>query len=103
LGALEVASATADLGDLVVAERGDGAVEVVELLAGRDRLRFGGRPVTAHPEHLGTVDTAGAGEPADVELVAEAVRSLRPLGCAAHVSQVLAGADRDAVHEPGGM
>src|SRR5206468_3299372 len=97
LGSREVASSTADLTDLVVAERRDRAVEVVELLAGRQRLGLRGRPVAAETKHLGPVDAARAGEPAHVELVAEAVRRLGPFGGAADVAQVLAGADRDAV------
>ena len=101
LGAREVAAPAPDLADLVVAVGGDAAVEVVELLAGGERLRLGRGPVAAQPEHLGPVDPAGAGEAGDVELVAPAVRRLRPLGRPAEVAEVLARADRDAVDEPG--
>ena len=101
LRAREVAAPTADLADLVVAAGRDLAVEVVELLARRQRLRLGRRPVAAEPQGLGSVDPAGAGKAADVELVAPAVRRLRPLGRAPEVAEVLARADRDAVDEPG--
>ena len=47
LGAREVAAATPDLADLVVAAGRDHLVEVVELLARRYGLRLGGRPVPA--------------------------------------------------------
>ena len=47
LGACEVAAATPDLADLVVAAGRDHLVEVLELLARRHGLRLGGRPVPA--------------------------------------------------------
>jgi hypothetical protein len=103
LGTREVAPTPADLADLVMPERRDRAVEVVQLLAGRQRLSLCGRPVAPEPEHLGAMNAAGTRKAGDVELVAEAVRGLRPLGRATDVAEVLAGADRDAVHEPGGV
>ena len=42
-----------------------------------------------------------AGEAGDVEAIAPTVRDLRPFGGAAVVAEVLTGADRDAVDEPG--
>ena len=77
------------------------ALEVVELLARRHRLLLRAGPVAAQPHDLGAVDPARAGEAGDVEPVAPAVRHLRPLGGTAVVAEVLAGADRDAVDEPG--
>ena len=97
----EVAAATPDLTDLVVAAGGHGAVEVVDLLACRDRLRLGLGPLAAQAHDLGAVDPTHAGEAADVEPVAPPVRDLRPLRGASEVAEVLAGADRRAVDDPG--
>ncbi len=101
LGSDEVAAAPADLADLVPARSGDHLVEVLELLAGRERLRLRRRPVASQPHRLGAVDPAGAGEARDVQRVAPTIRRLRPLRRAPVVADVLAGADGDAVHEAG--
>ena len=97
----EVAEAAADLADLVVPARGDPALEVVQLLAGRHRLLLRLGQVAAKPHDLRPVDAAGAREAGDVEPVAPAVRRLGPLGRAPVVAEVLARADRHAVDEPG--
>ena len=55
LRAGEVAAAPANLADLVVAARGDVAVEVAQLLARGDRLLLGGGPVAAEPHDLRAV------------------------------------------------
>ncbi len=101
LGAREVAAPPADLSDLVVAARGDRAVEVVELLARGDGLRLGSRPVASKAERLRPVDAAGARKARHVELVAPTIRGIRPLGGSPVVADVLAGADREAVDDPG--
>ena len=101
LGSCEVAAAPSDLADLVPAGGGDHLVEVLELFAGRERLRLRCRPVASQAHRLRAVDPAGAGEARDVQRVAPAIRRLRPLRGAAVVADVLAGADRDAVHEAG--
>ena len=80
---------------------GDTAVEVVELVAGRLRLRFGGGPVAAEPHDLRAVNAARTRKAGDVELVAPPVRRLRPLGRAPVVAEIAARADRKAVDETG--
>ena len=97
----EVAAAAADLADLVPAGGGDHLVEVLELFAGRERLRLRRRPVAAQAHRLRAVHPAGAGETRDVQRVAPPIRRLRPLRCSAVVADVLARADRDAVDEAG--
>ena len=99
----EVAPPTTDLADLVVAGRGDVALEVVELLARGHRLSFRCRPVAAQAHDLRAMEAAGPRKPADVEAVAPAVRRLGPLGGAPVVADVVARADRHAVDEPGGI
>ena len=101
LGAGEVPAATADLADLVVPAGGDAAVEVAELLARGDGLQLRRGPVAPQAHDLRAVESAGAGEAADVGLVAPAVRGLGPLRRAPEVADVLAGADRHAVDDPG--
>ncbi len=101
LGTREVAAATTNLGDLVVAARGDHAVEVVQLFTCGDGLCLCGRPVAAKPERLGSMNPTCAREASDVEAVAPAARRLGPLGRSTEVADVLARADRDAVDEAG--
>ena len=101
LGGWQVAEPAADLADLVVAARGDVALEVEQLVARRDRHLFRRRQITAHTHQLGAMDAAGAGEAGHVEPVAPPVGGLGPLGGATKVTDVLAGADGHAVDERG--
>ena len=101
VGRRELAAAATDLADLVVAARGDGAVEVVELLAGGERRLLGLGPVPAQAHDLRAVDAAGAGEAVHALLVAPPIGRLRPLGRPAEVAHVPARADRDAVDDAG--
>ena len=101
LGGSEVAEPTADLADLVVAARGDVALEILELVAGRRRDLLGGLEIAPEPHDLRTVDATGAGEAGHVEPVTPAVGRLRPLRGPANVTDVLARADRHAVDERG--
>src|SRR6187200_494229 len=101
LGGREIAATATDLADLVVAARGDEAIEVVDLLAGRERRLLGLGPVAAQAHDLGAVNAAGTGEPVHVLLLAPAAGRLRPLRGAPVVADVLAGRDRRAVDEPG--
>ena len=81
-GTREVAAATTNLGDLVVAARGDHAVEVVQLLTCGDGLCLCGRPVAAKPERLGSMNPTCAREAGDVERCRTSgspPRSTRPL------------------------
>ena len=97
----EVAAAAADLTDLVVAAGRDVAVEVVELLARCDRLLLRLGPLASDPHDLRAMDATCAGEARDLEAVAPTVRDLGPFGRPAVVAEVLTGADRDAVDDPG--
>ena len=103
LGGGEVAEPTSDLADLVVAARGDHALEVVELLARGERHLLRSAQVAPQAHDLRAVDATRARKAGDVEAVAPPVRSLGPLGRSPVVAQVLARADRDAVDEPGGV
>jgi len=97
----EVAPPAPDLPDLVVPAGCDAAVEVVQLLTGRERLRFGRRPVAAEPQDLRPVDATCPWEARDVQLVAPPVRRFGPLCRAPVVAQIAAGADREAINETG--
>jgi hypothetical protein len=97
----KVASAPADLADLVEAGRRGPEVVAADFLARRDRLPLRLRPVAAQAQGLGTMDPADAREPADVLPVAPAVRLRCPFSRAAIIAQVLAGRDHDAVDDSG--
>ena len=99
VGGGEVAEAAANLADLVVAQRRDVALEVVQLVTGRRRHLFRGLEITAESHELCAMDTTGAREAGHVQPVAPAVRRLGPLGGPAEVTDVLARADRHAVDE----
>ena len=86
----EVAEAPANLADLVEPARGDLTLEVLELPAGRHRDLLRRLEVAAEAHDLGAMDSAGAREPGDVELIAPAVRDIGPLGRPAVVAEVVA-------------
>ncbi len=101
VGGGEVATTPTDLADLVVPRGRHEAVVVVKLLACRDRLCLGLRPVAAESHDLRAVDAALPGWTADVETVAPAVRRVGPFPRAAVVAKLLARRDRAAVDETG--
>ena len=82
VGSREVARAAPDLADLVVPGGRDDAVEVAELLTGRNRLRFCVRPVAPQTHDLRAVHAALPGRPltSGRRTNGSRLRSTRPRG-----------------------